>query len=114
MAKKQKQVFALNLREDSSLEKQLANFLKDTSDNKKKIILALMTHGASLLGKHMNESDSPTCNGVFFNRVVFSEVLGLVGSSEVVSSEKRDDVSPNSVEKAAKAETRQKLQGLTS
>ena len=107
-----KQVFALNLREDSPLEKELTNFLKDTPDNKKKVILAFLTHGASLLWKHMNESDSPTCNGVFFNRVVFSEVLGMTNPTSMPIG-KTEVVAPK-VEVISDSPRLKKLQGLTS
>lgn len=108
-----KQVFALNLREDSPVEKELANFLKETPDNKKKVILAFLTHGASLLGKHMNESDSPTCNGVFFNRVVFSDVLGMINSTSITPIGKAEVILPKDEGKTDNPRVK-KLQGLTS
>lgn len=108
-----KQVFALNLRGDSPVEKELADFLKETPDNKKKVILAFLTHGASLLGKHMNESDSPTCNGVFFNRVVFSEVLGMTSPTSIMPIGKAEVVAPK-VEVISDSPRLKKLQGLTS
>lgn len=114
MSEAKKQVFALNLREDNPLEKQMADFLKATPDNKKKVILAFLTHGASLLGKHMDESDSPTCNGVFFNRVVFSEVLRMGNSIESASVEQGRSVPQPEPVKGGDAKVIKRLQGLTS